>query len=97
MIVNFLFSGQMHLDFTFLGWGVTSLKISHLFYLSRGRQCVSNGERECDCPSKSGEEKHVLQVHRDLVLPAQVQQERQRVHVQRAAGDDGDERREDET
>jgi hypothetical protein len=67
------------------------------FYLSRGRQCVSNGERECDCPSKSGEEKHVLQVHRDLVLPAQVQQERQRVHVQRATGDDGDERREDET
>ena len=46
--------------------------------------------------AKSGEEEHVLQVVADLVLPAQVQEEGQRVNVQGTTEDDRHEGGEDE-
>ena len=43
------------------------------------------------------EEEHVLQVHGDLGLPAQVEEEGEGVDVERAADDDGEEGADDES
>ena len=65
-------------------------------HLPSSCQGVPDGQGEGDRSSQSGEEEHVLQVVADLVLPAQVQEEGQRVNVQGTTEDDRHEGGEDE-
>ena len=62
----------------------------HCFsYLSGSCQCVSNGQGEGDGSPQPREEQHVLEIHGDLVLPSQVQEEGQGVDVQGSTKNDG--------
>ncbi len=67
---------------------VIAVQFNSQVHLSGCSEGVPDGERKGYGATKSCQEKHVLKVVADLVLPAKVQEERQRVDVQRPPNDD---------